>query len=153
LLSTVLLRPLPYGDPDHLVLFWSYIPRIQFGTPDQPIYGGRIPELRQTMTSARAIEAFKAAAFNLDAPGGEAVRVDGLRTTAGLFDTMRVRPAAGRFFASEEDVKGAPCVAVIGYGLWQRRFGGRADVVNEAVRLNGDGCTIVGVAPRGFEFP
>ena len=153
LLSTVLLRPLPYGDPDRLVLFWSYIPRIQFGTPDQPIYGARVLELRQSMTTTRAIDAFKAATFNLEAPGGDAMRVDALLTTAGLFDTMRVRPSAGRFFAPGEDIKGAPCVAVIGYGLWQRRFGGRADVVNTAVRLNGDGCTIIGVAPRGFEFP
>jgi putative ABC transport system permease protein len=153
LLSTVLLRPLPFGDPDRLVLLWSYLPKIQFGTPDQPIHGLRLRELRVSMATAAGVEGFKADTFNLDADGVDRVRIDGLLTTASLFETLRVRPAAGRFFTTGEDVVGAPCAAVLGYGLWQRLFSGRDAVVGEAIRLNDRGCTIVGVAPRGFEFP
>jgi predicted permease len=153
LLSTVLLRPLPFGQPDQLVLLWGFAARLQAGFPEMPLHGVRFVQLRQSTTSFATLEGFKADVFNLDAPDIVSERINGLVTTASLFDTLRVHAAAGRFFAPGEDAPAAPCAVVIGYGLWQRHFGGLPGVVSRTVRLNDRLCTIVGVAPRGFDFP
>lgn len=153
MMSTVLLRPLPFGGADGLMFIWGIPPQRIAGSPIVPLHGARVAQYRKSLTSFSAIEGFKADVFNLDAPGVSRERIDGLLTTSGLFDTMQVRPAAGRFFTAGEDVDGAPCVAVIGFGVWTRLFGADPTVISRAVRLNDRACTIVGVAPRGFDFP
>lgn len=152
-LSSVLVRPLPYGNPAGLVFVWGYVPHLQAGFPEVPIHGLRLVVYRKAITGATSLEGFKADVFNVDTGNGAGERVNGLLTTAGLFDTLQVRPALGRFFAAGEDAVGAPCRAVIGYGLWRRRFGGDPAVVNRVVRLNDRACTVIGVAPAGFDFP
>ena len=99
------------------------------------------------------IDAFRAEVYNVASREGRVERLDGLETTASLFDTLRVVPAAGRFFRSGEDAPGAPKVAVIGYGLWGRLFGFDPSIVGASLTIDGRACTIVGVAPRGFDFP
>ena len=83
--------------------------------------------------------------------GGQAEAVPGMLVSGNYFALLGVQPALGRFFLPEEDrASGANPVVVISYGLWQRRFGGAADVVGQSLSLNGYPFTVIGVAPRGF---
>jgi putative ABC transport system permease protein len=78
------------------------------------------------------------------------VPVQQMLASASLFAVLGVRPALGRFFGPDEDRPGGPHVAVLGYGLWQRQFGGSRDVLGRTLRLAGDLYTVIGVAPQGF---
>ncbi len=85
--------------------------------------------------------------------GGEPVRYEGLFLSANAFQLLRVKPLHGRGFLPGEDRPGAAPVVVLGYQVWQDRFGGDPAAVGRAVRANGEAAVIVGVMPRGFEFP
>ena len=85
--------------------------------------------------------------------GGEAERIVGTTVTAGLLDMLGVQPALGRNFTPEEDRPGAPPAVILGYRLWQRRFGGSSDVIGKQIELDGVGRTVVGVLPASFAFP
>ncbi|HET9425234.1 MAG TPA: ABC transporter permease, partial [Gemmatimonadaceae bacterium] len=82
-----------------------------------------------------------------------AERYSGTWVTANAFDVLRVRPVLGRGFLPGEDKPGGPRVAVLSHEMWQKRFGGRTDVLNTTIRANGIPYTIVGVMPEGFAFP
>jgi predicted permease len=83
--------------------------------------------------------------------GPEATRVAGAQVTAGFFPLLGVRPLRGRFFQEDEANEANPqTFAVIGYGFWQRRFGGRDDAIGQSLELGNQRYTIVGVAPKGF---
>ena len=150
--STVLLKPLPYGDPDRIVMIWAYLPNLSPGFDAYPIHAGRLDAMRK-LEGFAGMDAFKADAFNLTTPAGQTRRLDGLSTSATFFGTMGVTPALGRFFEDGDDAPGRPCVAVIGYGVWTAMFQRDPAIAGAAVRLNGGACTIVGVAPAGFDFP
>jgi hypothetical protein len=86
--------------------------------------------------------------------GAEATLINRGEATASFFPLLGIRPALGRFFTEEEDDTVSPRpVAVLGYGLWQREFGGRDDVIGRTVTLSNTAYTIVGVAPQGFTGP
>ena len=85
--------------------------------------------------------------------GGQAKRYTGVYATEGFLQCLGVTPYMGRDFTAADNIPGAEKVALIGYGLWQRDFGGRSDVVGATVRLNGKPATIIGVMPQGFAFP
>jgi len=82
--------------------------------------------------------------------GGDAVRVRGLYVTGSFFSLLGVKPALGRFFGEEEAAPGAPQVVVLGYGLWQRRFGGDPAVVGRSLPIGETVYSVIGVAPEGF---
>ncbi len=82
--------------------------------------------------------------------GDRVVPAQQMLASASLFPILGVQPALGRFYGGDEDRPGRPHVAVLGYGLWQRRFGGARDVLGRALHVAGDLYTIVGVAPEGF---
>ncbi|HET7617911.1 MAG TPA: ABC transporter permease [Vicinamibacterales bacterium] len=84
---------------------------------------------------------------------GHPQRYTGAYTTENFLRILGVRPLLGRDFTAEDNKPGAGKVAIIGYGIWQRDFGGASDVVGKAVRINGKSATIVGVMPAGFAFP
>lgn len=85
--------------------------------------------------------------------GGEPRRYEGACATPHLFRILGIVPALGRDFRAADDKPGAEKVAIISHGLWQRDFGGAANILGRVVRLNGAPATIVGVMPRGFAFP
>ncbi|HWB29920.1 MAG TPA: ABC transporter permease [Vicinamibacterales bacterium] len=106
-------------------------------------------------TQAHSFEAVAAYQFREDGAvlgrGIGARRINRANATASLFPLLGVRPALGRFYDEHDDDTVSPAqVAVIGYGVWQRDFGGRRDVIGAPIVLNDDTYTIVGVAPRGF---
>ena len=86
--------------------------------------------------------------------GGERPeRIQGFQVTGNFLDVLGVKPALGRGFATDEDQPGKDAVAILTYGLWQRRFGGDPGIVNKTITLNGVTRTVIGVMPQGFSYP
>jgi putative ABC transport system permease protein len=145
----LLLRPLPYSDPNRLVAVEDLLSNYP---------GGGIPvSYLNFLDWQRRQHVFTDIAIydqvNLVLTGsGEAERAFGARVSAALFRALAVLPARGRTFTEEEDRLGGPPVAIISHGLWQRRFAGQ-DVVGHVLVVDDVPRTIVGIMPAGFGFP
>jgi predicted permease len=144
----VLLRALPFQDPDRLFFVWS-----QHTSTDR--YPLQLPEFCDYRDQNRTLESVAAFGnWNPNLTGdGPAERVGGLRVSGNLFETLGVQAAVGRPLAAADDTPGQEKVVVIAYGLWQRRFGGDPAIVGRPLILNGEPFTLVGVMPREFFFP
>jgi putative ABC transport system permease protein len=143
----VLLRPLPYRDPDKLVRLgeWSkQVPGMSISYPNFKDWRGR-----NHVFDGLAATQFDS--YNLTG-GDEPERLQGRNVSYNFFDVLGVVPAVGRSFRADEDRAGAPRVAVISHGLWQRRFGGDRKIIGKAVALNGESYTVVGVLPQDYRF-
>ncbi|MFL5617217.1 MAG: ABC transporter permease [Gemmatimonadaceae bacterium] len=144
----VLLRPLPYAQPDRLVVLYGRYPN--FGRT-----GTSLPDFRDWRDRSHSFEQLAArhsGAFVLTGEG-EPERVLADRVTSNFFTTLGVKPLLGRAFLPEEDrMSGDRQVVVLSHGYWQRRFGGEARVVGRQIQLNGRPWTVVGVAPPEFRF-
>jgi putative ABC transport system permease protein len=142
--NQVLLRPLPFTNPDQLVLAWTA------GTvPKGVLLLTRQMELR----SLEGVAAFSPAGFNLTGQG-EAERLDGSYVSDNFFSVLGgPRPTAGRGFLEGESRVGQEHVVVISHALWQRRFSGDSNVVGKVVRLDDQDYQIVGIMPQDFRFP
>ena len=146
-IEAVLLRPLPFAQPEQLYCLHSAeVNEIGlFSLPEYCAY-------RDQVRSFQGLAGAGTFSTNL-VDQGEAQFVRGTRITANAFDLLGVRPVAGRLLVPDDDRPGAPHVVVISEGLWRRTFGGTADVVGKVVTLKGSRCVIVGVAPSGFVLP
>jgi putative ABC transport system permease protein len=149
--NTLLLKDLPYRDADRLVYVTEY-------WPHEPIMPGPpspdFANWRANLKTADGIAAYGGGASAITLTGvGEPERIEGTMVTSQLLDLVGCTLAAGRNFTSDEDRLGAAPTVILGYGLWQRRFGGSADVVGQVIQLDGVGRTVVGVLPADFEFP
>ena len=152
LINATVLRPLPFPDPDRLVAIWARNPGQHVGTPFASPANADVAEWRRTNQSFAGIAAFAAGSADL-AEGGAAERVGAAGVTAGFFETLGVTPLLGRTLAPGEEVHGGPLVALIGHGLWLRRFGGDPSLVGRRVWINGAARTIIGILPPDFDFP
>jgi len=147
--NAVLLRPLPYLDPGRIVLIEEVIPALtRQGMPATP---QDVLEFQHNSTAFSAVAGFEGNAVDLTGQG-QPERLQGVRVSPEIFDVLGVQPVLGRAFTSAEDRPGSG-VAVISYALWQRRFAGDPGVVGRVVSLERQPTTIVGVMPKGFEFP
>ena len=146
--NAVLLRPLPYKDPDRLVHVHRMQPPIQRAPISRPDYF----EWENQQEVFEGMAAFFYRTYNLTAVD-QAERLTGSRVTGSFFPLFGVTPSTGRFLDASDDKAGGARVAVIGYGLWQRRFGGDPDIVGRTITLNGDEYAVIGVAPASFQFP
>jgi putative ABC transport system permease protein len=148
----VLLRPLPYAQPDQLV--WIGGREARFSNE---VTGISVPDLLDLAARNRTLDAVAGYAFfseRLIVTGaGEAEQADGIRVTANFFDVLGVRPAVGRSFRSGEDQRGGPRVAVLSHSMWMSRYGGNPQVLGSNIILNSVPHEVVGVMPAGFEFP
>ncbi len=151
LLDAVLLRPLPYQDPDRLVQVWEEASHVGF--PRNTPAPGNFNDWKQQNQVFSDMAASRNLSFTLTGRGGDPEAVVGRGVTANMFSVLGVKPALGRVLAADEDRPGGPPVAVIGHGLWQRRFGGDPAIVGETVEIDGRTTTIVGVMPRDFVYP
>ncbi|MFN2596640.1 MAG: ABC transporter permease, partial [Pyrinomonadaceae bacterium] len=146
--NAVLLRPLPYGEPDRLLTVWETMP----GNDRRYVAPGNFADWRAQAQSFAQLAAYADAGFNLSGDG-EPERLTGAAVTPNLFDTLGVRPLVGRAFSPEDVSREEGRVAVLSYALWQSRFGASRDVVGRSVTLDEKSYTVVGVMPQGFRFP
>jgi len=144
----VLLRPLPYGEPDRLVRIYGRYP--EFGRTSTSL-----PDFQDWRAQSHAFQQMSArynTAFVLTGEG-EPERVIGDRVTANFLSTFGVRPVLGRsFLPEEEQVGGDDRVVILDYGYWQRRFAGDPRVVGRQIQLSGQPYTVVGVTPKDFRL-
>ncbi len=146
----VILKGLPYPGGERVVMVYRNNPaqnERQMGVPFSDYL-----DYRQQQHSFDAIAAYYSGTVNVSGTG-DAERYTGSWVTAAAFDVAFARPLLGRAFRPGEDAPGGGAVAVIGYGMWQRRFGGDRGVIGRSLRVNGAPFTIVGVMPEGYQFP
>ena len=147
LVSTVMLRPLPYAEPERLAVLWNAFNRQETTHLSiQEIVGYRAAQsLAQVATYTETTAAFTGG----DAP--ERVRVAAV--SGNLFETLGTPVLLGRAFVASDGAPGADATIVLGHGLWQRRFGGSPDVIGQVIPVNGRPRTIIGVLPPAFRLP
>lgn len=148
--NAVLLRPLPYQDPERLVrLLERNLPRF----PQFSVSPGHYLFWREHTTAFEGIAAWASRSLALDTGADDPETVPGQRVSANLFPLLGVQPLLGRAFTAAEEAGDTAAVALVSYGTWQRRFGGEADVIGRTIRLDGQPVTIVGVMPESLRFP
>jgi putative ABC transport system permease protein len=145
----VLLRPLPFRDPSRLVILQVAARKIQ--PQPIPVSAPDIDDFRRLTRSFEDLAGFSNRRMNLTR-GGATERLMAARTGAGVFPLLGVRPLYGRTFTSEEDRLGQN-VVVLGYGLWQQRFGGDPGIVGRTITLDRQPYLVIGIMPQSFQFP
>ncbi len=148
--NTVLLRPLPYKDPERLVMVWEEATKA--GYPQDTPAAANFVDWRDQNQVFEGMAAMDVTSFNLTG-SGDPERLEGRRVSTNFFPLLGVEPQLGRVFTAAEDQPGSERVVVLSYGLWQRRFGGDAGIVGKTLTMNGAGYTVVGVMPARFQFP
>jgi putative ABC transport system permease protein len=151
-INGVLLRPLALRDPNRLFMLWTDNPAWQLGFHEFPPANSDLPEWRASVTSFEQIAAFQSSLADLSSDG-EPERVGGVDVSANLLPMLGVQPLIGRQFSAEEEQPGKDRVAIVSYDLWQRRFGGDAEIVDKTITVNRVPRTVIGVLPEGFNFP
>jgi len=146
-LDAVVLRPLPFPDPDRLIdiaTTWQEEPGA--------ISVGNYLVIKERARVFEAIAARSGATFNLTG-GGDPERVQGAHVTASYFQVFGMSPEFGRFFTADEDAPGKARVAVLSHGLFSRRFGSDPGVIGRTIHLSGLAHEVVGVMPEAFQLP
>ena len=145
--NELLLRPLPYGDAERIVMLWEVSPG---GRRQNTTSRANFRAWREQSTSYEHMAAFSDQRYNLTGDG-EPEELSVQLTTPELFKVLGVDPILGRTLLPEDAEAGKPPVAVLGYGLWQRRFGGQ-NIIGQPVTLNGIKHSVIGVMPPNFQF-
>ena len=148
-INAVMLRPLPFHEPDRLAMIWEDASFIGF-PQDTPAPGNFADWKAQTQTF-EDMAARSNRSFNLTGDG-EPEKLQAYEVTANFFPLLGVKPALGRNFSPEEDQPGAPKVAIISHNLWQNRYGADPAILNRNILLNDEPYTVIGVMPADFQF-
>ncbi|MGH9862569.1 MAG: ABC transporter permease [Candidatus Acidiferrales bacterium] len=148
--NAVLLRPLPYPQPERLVRVWNQLPND--GLPQLWLSEPELIDYWRLQQGFDDIAVFSTGGSNLTGRG-QALRVTVSNVSAGFFPVLGIDATLGRIFAREEDQPGKNRVAVLDHGFWQRQFGGDPTLVGQSISLNGESYTVIGVMPPGFNYP
>jgi putative ABC transport system permease protein len=148
--NAILLRPLPYKNPDRLVMIWMSNPKINV-EQDWHSYPNYTDYKEQNQVFEE-MAAFNNRSFNLTGTG-DPVRVTGVWATASLFPVVGVEPVLGQPFTEAEEEPGKDLVVVLSNGLWNRQFGSDPNIIGQPINLNGINRTVVAVMPASFAFP
>jgi putative ABC transport system permease protein len=146
----VLLRPLPYAEPQELVMVWESRPRE--GVNDNTVSPADFLDWRARQRVFDGISALFPTSVNLTG-SDEPERIDAGNVSASFFGVLGVVPALGRDFREDEEQAGRNLVVILDHGLWQRRFGGNPGVVGTRLTLDGQPHEVIGVLPASFRFP
>ena len=146
----VLLRPLPYPNPDQITLLW--LDNRREGIREDITSYPNFLNWRTQSASYAQMAAFSRTAFSLTG-NGEPERLQGARVTANFFEVMQTPALVGRVFTEHHETPGQDGVVLLSHGLWQRRFGGAPDVVGRTMVLSGRAHEIVGVTPPALQWP
>jgi putative ABC transport system permease protein len=147
--DAALLRPLPYGEPDRLVMVWEK--RAAEGVFDNVVAPADYLDWARMNGAFESMAAIFATGVDLTG-SGEPVRLGAGGVSTPFFDVLRVRPALGRTFAPGEDRIGRNRVTLISHGLWQERFGADPSIVGRTIVLNGNVHEVIGVLPSTFRY-
>jgi putative ABC transport system permease protein len=147
----VLLKPLPWPDANRLVIVTETHENAKRQFP--LLTNASYLSWQASASTIEGLAAYGNSTVTIANPDGSAERVQAISATASLFTVLGARPALGSAFTADQERPGSNQVVVISYGLWQRVFGGRQDVVGRTAMLSGESHTIVGVMPKGFAFP
>jgi predicted permease len=145
----VLLRPLPFPEPDRIVKIWS-------STPDYARMDASPANYRDWRDRARSFSRMGAYSEGLTASltgSGDPQRVTGSIVTLDLLPVLGVPPARGRWFTEEDDQPNAAGTVIISDALWRTQFGADPSMVGRTIRLNDEVCTVIGIMPASFQFP
>src|SRR6266404_1229940 len=148
-INAVLLRSVPYKEPNTLMLLWGDTPGAPSHRNHSQVSATDVADFR-TQTSVFEDVATYSGWYPTMTGNGEAERIPAIQVGDGFFKIMKGQPLLGRVFIAEEQVDGKDFVIVLSYGLWQRRFGGDANIVGRTVQLNGRPYNIVGVMGPDF---
>ncbi|HEV8363399.1 MAG TPA: ABC transporter permease, partial [Gemmatimonadaceae bacterium] len=148
--NALLLRPLPFADPDQLVTFWGTAP--DKGLPVVSYPEALYAYYRQRLRSVQSMAMYSGNGFTLSGRG-DAEQIDGAVQTVDFFRVLGATPFLGRTFREEEHREGRGQVAVLSYRLWQRRFAGDSTIIGTIITLDNQPMTVVGVMRPGFEYP
>ena len=146
--NAVLLRPLPFDQPDSLVFLNEKSPVLDEMSISYPNF----TDWRAQNQSFEKMGVYNRGSYNLTG-AGEAERIVTAQMSADLFSVLRVNALHGRLFTNDEDKPGAAPVVILSYGLWQRRFGGQTSILNQAITLNGKSYTVIGIMPQSYAYP
>jgi macrolide transport system ATP-binding/permease protein len=145
--DAALIKPLPYPNPTRLADVTESIavfPRANLSYPDYL-------DWKKFNKVFESLDVYTGAGYMLSTGSGTEL-VPGLRVSDGFFHTLGIKPVLGRDFYAGEDLPSAPKTVMLGYATWQKRYGGRTNVIGQAVTLSGIPYTIVGVLPQSFQF-
>ncbi len=148
----VLLRALPFHEPEQLYAVQESVPKFANLAPDFPVNALHYREWRKRWTAAEQMGLMDWRTFNLTS-GGEPVRVNAERISATLFPMLGVQPQIGRGFLEEEDQEGHDQVVLLSDSLWRRRFHGDPNVLGQKIILNDKPYEVIGVMPAGLKLP
>jgi putative ABC transport system permease protein len=152
LVDGVLLRALPFHEPEQLYAIQEAVPKFANIAPDFPVNAMHFLEWRKRWTAAEQISLIDGRTFNLTS-GGEPERVNAARVSANLFPMLGVQPELGRGFLEEEDHPGRDQVVLLSDGIWRRRFHADPNVLGQKVILNDKPFEVIGVMPAGLKMP
>jgi hypothetical protein len=148
--NAVLLRPLAVKDPDRVMTFWHSAPAK--GLKHVDLNDSLVAYYRDRTRTFQGLAAFETGNFSITG-GGDPEVVPAAIVTFNYFDVLGREPLYGRTFTAQEDTPGNNHVALLSYGLWQRRFGANPNIVGQSINLDSVTTTIVGVMPADFDFP
>src|SRR5204863_7709999 len=140
--NATLLRPLPFKDPDRIVMVWGYLPKLAHNSDKFPSSAANYLGLAQQTQTCEQLAAFRQWSWQLT-HAGEPEQLQGVRVSANFFEALGARPVVGSTFTSAQDQEGAAPVTVVSYRLWQSEFGGDEKVVGKLLTLNGRAVQIV----------
>ncbi len=149
---SVLLKPLPFRDPDRLVMLYerSVDPKYPFNVVAPGIYA----EWQKQSQSFENVTIFGSGSYNLSGSNAHLPeKIEATRCSAAFFSTLGVKPAYGRLFEASDDRPQADATVVLSWGLWKRRYGGDPSIVGSQVLLDGIPYTVIGIVPAWFAYP
>jgi predicted permease len=148
--NALLLRPLPYRDADRLAILWNRSPGL--GIAEDWFSTAQYFDIKTGHTGFEQLAIAIGGNSNLTGEG-DPERVGTVRVSSNLLPMLGARAAAGRLFVPVEDAPGRPLTAVLGYGMWSRRFGADPHTIGRSVTLNGQSYQVVGALPQWFSLP
>ena len=143
----VLMRPLPFPEPDRLVLISEHTDRFPLLSASWKNFS----DWRSQSTSFQEFGAVRSLTMSLT-DKGDAEQIPSQMISGNLLHMLGVQPSLGRALVESDDMASSRAVAMLGYGLWQRKYSSSPDVVGQPIRLNGQSYTIIGVLPKGYEL-
>jgi putative ABC transport system permease protein len=150
--NAVLLRPMPFREPERLVMIWLRNARMASSLTDLPVSDALYQEWREHGRSFESLSSFGIFTSHLTRLG-EAQYVTAVAFSASTLPMLGVEPMLGRNFRREEESPGHDDVILLGYDFWNRQYNGQRSVVGKSVMVDNQLCTIIGVMPAGFQFP